>query len=129
MVAPLQVLAGLLTVTLLVLNANIAMMSQYQQASDHMQQRRKAQKLYLLLELHNWLVQSSTHTCARRRQGLVSHAQVLYLRQLLSAAALHATICTVCMGRCQMRNAQVAACHLRSTQLCIHLSSPNDLPD
>ncbi len=50
MVAPLEVLAGLLTVTLLVLNANIAMMSQYQQASDHMQQRRKAQKLYLLLE-------------------------------------------------------------------------------
>ncbi len=60
--APLEVLAGLLIVTLLVLNANTAMMSQYQQASDHLQQRRKAQKLYLLLELHNWLVQSMTHT-------------------------------------------------------------------
>ena len=69
MVAPLEVLAGLLTVTLLVLNANIAMMSQCQQAPDQMQQPRKAQTLYLLLELHNWLVQFLTHTEASELGG------------------------------------------------------------
>lgn len=50
MVAPLEVLACVLIETLQVLNANIAITSQYQQASDQMQQRRKAQKLYLLSE-------------------------------------------------------------------------------